>query len=173
MPASRQHGITLIELMVTIAVIAILATIAVPSFQEIVKRNQISAQTNELIALIHLARNEAIRRNPVDDFVELDLAVGNGASWEGAVFPPGDSDTAEGCPVGAIRCASHSRSVLTNPPDNKYKLYFNNRGYSVDENGDLVEVELQLIHEAATSERHKRCITIFLGGQVESDDDEC
>ncbi len=31
---SRQHGLTLIELLVTIAVIAIMATIGVPSFQQ-------------------------------------------------------------------------------------------------------------------------------------------
>ena len=62
--AYSNRGVTLIELLVTIALIAILATIAIPSFQEISKRNQIASQTNELVALIHMARNEAIRRNP-------------------------------------------------------------------------------------------------------------
>ena len=171
MPASKQDGITLIELMVTIAVIAILATIAVPSFQEIIKRNQVAAQTNELIALIHLARNEAIRRNPVgDDFVLVDLFT-EGAAWRGAVFPPGETATQEGCPVGAIRCASHTTGELT---PSSLELYFNNRGYSVEGNGNLkATVELQLDHKNATSNRHKRCITIFLGGQVESAPGEC
>ena len=173
MPANKQYGINLIELMVIIAIIAILATIAVPSFQELIKRNQIAAQNNELIALIHLARNEAIRRNPVgNDTVLLQLiADPTAATWEGAVYPPGAGETAAGCPTGAIRCATHTNGELTS---DTFELYFDNRGYSVAANGqELKEVVLTLRHKACTTNRHAREVTIRRTGQVSSEPTDC
>lgn len=155
--------------MVTLAVLAILATIAVPSFQDIIKRNQITAQTNELIALIYLARNEAIRRNPVgSQSVSVEFWSDPGAgTWEGAVFPPGATETAEGCPDGAIRCASHTRVLLS--PDSGLQIHFDNRGYSVDPGGsNLEEATLTLRHQDCTSttKQHARQVTIRRTGQV-------
>lgn len=59
----RARGFTLIELMVAVAVIAILATVAAPSFQEIMHRNRLTAAANEYVAALQTARMEAIRRN--------------------------------------------------------------------------------------------------------------
>lgn len=62
MSIRRKQGFTLLELMVTIAIAGILLTIGVPSFQSVVTRNRISANTNEFIVAINLARSEAIKR---------------------------------------------------------------------------------------------------------------
>lgn len=58
----KQTGFTLIELIVTIAVAIILATVAVPSFQTIIKNNKLATTANDLISGIALARTEAIKR---------------------------------------------------------------------------------------------------------------
>ena len=63
MPATRQDGFTLIELMVTLAVAAIVVTMAVPSFQGVINSNRLAGAVNEMIASLQLARTEAIRRN--------------------------------------------------------------------------------------------------------------
>ncbi|MFL6593704.1 MAG: GspH/FimT family pseudopilin [Luteimonas sp.] len=60
---SRQRGFTLIELLVAISIVAILLTIAVPSFQAAMNANRLSSAANEMVASLQTARMEAIRRN--------------------------------------------------------------------------------------------------------------
>ena len=59
---NRIRGFTLIELIVTVAIAAILLTIGVPSFQTMILNNTRVAQTNEFVGVLNLARSEAIKR---------------------------------------------------------------------------------------------------------------
>ncbi|QQN87819.1 prepilin-type N-terminal cleavage/methylation domain-containing protein [Acinetobacter variabilis] len=56
----KNKGFTLIELMVTIAVLGIIATIAAPSFIEIIRKNELNQETQHLIFLLQEARSDAI-----------------------------------------------------------------------------------------------------------------
>mgnify|MGYP000891361647 CR=1 FL=1 len=58
----RDRGITLIELMVTVAIVGILATLAAPAFDSMLKANRTRTVANELMASLNLARSEAMRR---------------------------------------------------------------------------------------------------------------
>lgn len=57
--ASQQSGFTLLELMVSITVLGVLLAIGVPAFNEIIRNNRTSAQANELVTALNLARSEA------------------------------------------------------------------------------------------------------------------
>lgn len=56
----KLNGFTLIELMLTIVVAAILITVAIPSFQQSIRNNRTTTQANELFTAMSLARMEAI-----------------------------------------------------------------------------------------------------------------
>lgn len=56
----RGMGFTLVELMVTIAVMAIVAMIAVPSFSNMLEKQKLNAATHELISNLNSARSQAI-----------------------------------------------------------------------------------------------------------------
>jgi type IV fimbrial biogenesis protein FimT len=58
----RQHGFTLIELMVTCAIAGILLAVGIPSFSKLISNNRIATQTNEFVGALGMARGEAVRR---------------------------------------------------------------------------------------------------------------
>lgn len=57
-----NRGFTLIEVMVIVAIVAILATLAAPSFTEIMRNNRLASASSALQVSLSLARSEAIKR---------------------------------------------------------------------------------------------------------------
>jgi type IV fimbrial biogenesis protein FimT len=60
---ARGAGFTMVELMVTVAVASILLAVAVPSFNQMIVSGRLTAQANELVTALSLARSEGIKRN--------------------------------------------------------------------------------------------------------------
>jgi len=59
----KNTGFTLLELIVTLAIVAILLTVGVPSLRTFIQGNQLISSTNELLSALHVARSEAIKSN--------------------------------------------------------------------------------------------------------------
>ncbi|MGH8581923.1 MAG: GspH/FimT family pseudopilin [Gammaproteobacteria bacterium] len=58
----RQSGFTLVELMVTLGIAALLLSAAVPSFTNVIKDNRMVTETNRLLTSLANARVEAVKR---------------------------------------------------------------------------------------------------------------
>ncbi len=63
MLSGRQSGVTLLELLITIVILAIIVSIGVPAYRDLVLNNRQTGAINELITALQLARSEAVKRN--------------------------------------------------------------------------------------------------------------
>ena len=81
-----QRGFTLVELMMTLAIAAILLTSGVPSFTTMIKNNRIAVVTNEALGAFSYARTEAFKRGNNVHVAE----VGANSSW--VVWIDADND---------------------------------------------------------------------------------
>lgn len=78
-----QRGFTLLEMIVTMAIVAILSAIAVPMFRDSSLRSTLTVQSNDLVAAALLARSEAIkRRASVSLCTSTDALTCTDSRWE-------------------------------------------------------------------------------------------
>lgn len=70
----KEKGFTLIELMITIAILAIIAGMAVPSFTQTIRKNQLISDTRDFVDLLAETRSEAIFKQG-ERIVALDSSV--------------------------------------------------------------------------------------------------
>lgn len=59
---SSQSGFNIIELMVVMAIVTIMATVAIPSFMTMSRDSRLAVKHNDFIGTLNLARNEALTR---------------------------------------------------------------------------------------------------------------
>ena len=95
MMKTKRGGFTMIELIVTMSVVAILTAIAIPSFVAISQGERRIAEVNDMVLALNYARSEAVKQNS----------------------PTGVSVTANGSWAGGwnVCCSSTGTSVNTLP----------------------------------------------------------
>ncbi|UTH74329.1 GspH/FimT family protein [Chromobacterium sp. IIBBL 290-4] len=76
----RTQGFTLMELLIVMALLAVVLALAVPSYRNTIAANNILSESNNLLGDLLLARNEAIKRGQV----MLVCASSNGTGCNGA-----------------------------------------------------------------------------------------
>lgn len=107
--SQRNGGFTLVEMIVSISIMAILLAIAIPSFRTFVLNAQIRSTAEGLLAGLNLARTEAIRRNTpitfwmVDGITATCQRITTGTSWVVSVNDPQNGCNAAASTTNAPR----------------------------------------------------------------------
>jgi type IV fimbrial biogenesis protein FimT len=100
MKKSNKHfktftrGFTLVELMVTLAVLSIVLGVGIPAFQGLINNGRLTSQINQTIGLVSFARSEAAKRTATTITVcgSSDEATCNSTSWESGWLVMSDVD---------------------------------------------------------------------------------
>lgn len=78
----RQRGFSLIELMVVVAMVAIFASLAAPSFSNFVVGQRVKTTAYDLATSLLLARSEALKRNQTVTVAPTDTTAGWAGGWQ-------------------------------------------------------------------------------------------
>jgi len=103
--ASGQQGFTLVELLIVIAIIAILLSLAAPSFNEFFEKNRLKRAAEEVYGLVTKARAETVIRD-----ADMTVAVDTATWCLGYAATPGCD-----CTLAVGEAASCSVSVAGTP----------------------------------------------------------
>ncbi len=103
-------GINLIELLIVLAIVAVLAKVAVPSFIDFLRVSQVTGATQTLYYTLQYARSEAIKRNAT-----VYVVFQSGSSWcygvnAGATC---SCSTAGNCALGAVTAPNAKLTLST------------------------------------------------------------
>ncbi len=124
-----QRGITLVESMIALSLLAILLVVAMPRYRAMIDTNRLSAAVNALSGSLQLARSEAVRRGQrvtlcvSDDGKSCSSAGGWHRGW--IVFHDADGNAQRGSDEGLIQAqaAQPFLSIHGNQPVARYVSY--------------------------------------------------
>lgn len=157
-PKTKSFGFSLVELMVGIMIIAILVTLAMPSFQDVLRNSEVRNAAESITGGLQRARAEAVARNTNVQFV-----LGTGSSWTvDYVAKPVPADP----PIDSRSSNEGSKNVtvnalaadLTTPATT---VAFSNLGVKVADAASLAQVDL-----AAAGASQNLRVTIGVGGNA-------
>ena len=127
----KIYAFTIIELMTTIAIVAILAAIATPSLRNMVLNNRLAGFSNDVINSVSAARNEAISTR------QQVIIEPNGGDWTNGwqVFIDADASGTFTTGEEVVRTVDAYPDSLTESSSPGDNLVFNSKGTMDDLGG--------------------------------------
>ena len=171
----RRRGLTLIELMVTLAVAITLLAIGIPAFQGLEANSRAAAQANALVTALNLARSEAVGRGmPVTVCARLDDATcGGSGGWANGwlVFTDRARDATP--TAGAIVKTfgqPRGKPTITSSPAAAFVRFESAGARSSNPANATVKFQLE---QPQTVAEQDRCVCVSLNGQIRTERKLC
>ncbi len=164
--STRQTGFTLMELMMTISIAAIVTMIGIPSFRYITNSNRIAGEVNGLLGDLQFARAEAIKEglNVTVCVSAGGTSCDNSAAWKSGwiVFsnPTNGTVPATGS-VLRIQTPFTSTDTFTASND-VAAITFNREGYAVG----IATGTLITLQDSTGTAAWTRCLSVSLNGMM-------
>ncbi len=128
------QGFTLLEVLVTLAVAAVLLGIAVPSYRSVVVRNSIAANVNEFVAGLNFARSQAVTRGRKVQICSSSnqQSCNGGSDWSGGwvIFVDDGSATPKPSSDTRLQVKGPSGAGFTIKSESTPSLSFNSNGFA-------------------------------------------
>lgn len=165
---NEQNGFSLIELMVTLAIAAIVLSIAVPSYQTAVQNNRRTTATNELATALQLARSTAVSQRVVTivckspDGATCPTGAGSGDWTQGwMVFTdPNDNGSMDGGEtLIRVHGALSGNATFIGNNNVVNRVSFSPQGLARGSNGTITHCDARGAADASA-------LVISVGGQV-------
>lgn len=109
---TRQRGFTLLELIITIAVLAIVLSLAVPSMRSAAEKRRTIAAAEEIYSQLQLARSEAIARSE-----PVFMNIVGGANWSVGVSDNAACDPSDNAPACVL---ADNNAANSNPITHRF-----------------------------------------------------
>lgn len=152
---AKSAGFTLPEIMIAVAILGILTTLAVPNFRQLLRNYEVRGAAEAIVSGLQRARGEAVSRNATVQF-----ALGSGTSWSvsivgGATIDSRSSSDSPNATMTAV--ASDLATAAT-------MLTFNNIGLIVDNTGNAPKLARVTVTASGASETLR--VEIGAGGSA-------
>ena len=148
-------GFTLIELLTALVVLAILATVALPSYQNYVLTQRLRGASYDLMTSLLFARSEAIKRN-----ANVSMTQAAGGWTQGWTVSAGALTLRTQDPYGGSVSIANSASLTT--------ITYSNDGRLATPTTDFTVAPADISAQVQT-----RCLSIKLGGMPSSKIGSC
>jgi type IV fimbrial biogenesis protein FimT len=169
---NTQTGFTITELIVVMAIVAILTGIGVPSYRYVTTANRVSSEVNGLLGDMQYARSEAVREGQTVTVCAANTdgtdCLGDGnTSWKGGwiVFSDANGDKSVQSatePVLRVKNAFAGQDTFTSAVN---AVTFNREGFAVALPNAGV---LLTLHDSTSTATYTRCLQITFVGTVKT-----